>query len=186
MLETLRKHELEVLIALLAAVALYFAVKGGLAWYDARNSYNASVATQQELEAEAARYDLSALTQRRDSLLQAANASVFPTYDQVEQSVGDITDLISDPSVNVANYERGDVEAQVTDANVGVKGSDSRTYQAVEMSLTLNGDASYLLNVANRLLNAVPTATFGDVGVTIGTAPEPSSLKLQVLLYYKD
>ena len=186
MLATLRKHELEVLLALVAAVALYFGVQGGLAWRDARASYQDAVDTQHLLEAQAAQYDLDALTSQRDSLRASANDGVFPTLDDVESSIESITSLLSDSNVTLESLDQGDIEEEVTDQDVGATGDASRTYQAVELSLTLTGNVDDLLNVAELLLAAAPNATFGDVAVTIGTDSEPSSLLLRVLLYYKD
>jgi len=74
----------------------------------------------------------------------------------------------------------------VTDSDIGASGSGSRSYQGIEMLLTLDGDVLDLLNLAERLLAAVPDATFQDVGLTLAAAPETSSLSLRVLLYHGD
>jgi len=186
MRETLNRHRFEVLLALAVAAVFYYGAQGLLAMWEARASYQDAIETRNEIEAEAALFDIAALTSERDRLAAEAGSDAFPTRDEVEAHIGTIAGLFEDPFIELGPVVIGELSDEVTDADVGAPGSGSRTYRGTEMSLTLGGDVVDLLNLADRLLAAVPDATVQDVGLTLGTPPDPSSLSLRVLLYHGD
>lgn len=187
MLATLNRHRFEVLLALAAAVVLYYGAQGLLAMQDAQAAFVDARDTQREIEAEAAQYNVEALRVERDRLLASGPVSAFPTADEVEQDIGVIASLLEDPLIELGPIVMGDIADEVTDADIGQPGTGARQYGGVEMLLSLDGDVFDLLDLANRILASVPNATFQDVSLTLAEEPgEPSTLSVRVVLYYHE
>lgn len=187
MLKRIVRHRIDILLIVVAGALVAAAVMAVLQGQEARTAYLDALNEQRDIEAEAAQYNISGMISELDRLSNGDGESAVPLRGAVELKISEIARLITESGMKLGPIVQGELTTSVANEDIGLSAEvpEPRTYEGIELALSLDGDVEGLLGLSDRILSNVPEATFSDIVVTQSTASDDASLSLRVLLYHQ-
>ena len=187
MITRLRRRPIDLLLTLVAVSLVVAAVMGYLQERTSTLDLREARDEQSALEREAAQFNLDAMAVELERLTDGTGDSAFPTRATVEAKISEIARLIEEARVELGPIVLGEIAAGVANGDIGLASEEPapRSYQGIELNLSLDGPVEELLGLSERLLANVPEATLADLAISQVSADAAATLTVRVLLYHR-
>ncbi|MDA0799029.1 MAG: hypothetical protein O2826_11750 [Chloroflexi bacterium] len=187
MLKRIVQHRIDILLFAVAGALVAAAVMAVLQGQEARTTYLDALNAQRDLEVEAAQYNISGMVSELGRLSNGDGESAVPLRGAVELKISEIARLITESGMKLGPIVQGELTTTVANEDIGLSADvpEPRSYEGIELALSLDGDVEGLLGLSDRILSNVPEATLADIVISQSTSADDASLALRVLLYHQ-